>query len=602
MNQPESPRLASLLLPLAGLALFLKMAAFNSLLGPNTVQWLWAGAGMAAIAVLAVAWVAFLPSRWRWGALLAAHATGSLLVLADLWYWRHFGEVFPMGALSYGSQAIGVSSSVWAIAKPEDLLFVADWLVLAALTPFAARPLAWAPRLPRRAIAALMAGALGTIATSLGAFERIHPHAMEGGWNPRYIASTIGVGPYHLVDAYYTSRARQADSLDDDTLDRLAGWVAEQNRRRAPAAMPLAAGKNLIAIQVEALQAFAVGLEIEGRPVTPHLNRLAAQGLFAPNVYAQTRDGNTSDSEFMVNTGLYAAPRGAAFVRFAGNAYDALPAALRDRGYATVAMHANTPGFWNRYTMYRTLGFDRFESAEDYAQTDYVELGLSDEAFFAQSAEKIAALPRPFFAWMVTMSSHHPFEGAARLSDLDTGALEGTRLGNYLKSIHYADAQVGAFVADLERRGLWDQSVVVLFGDHTGVQPEDRDALFALTGTDPASPHAWRSLQKVPLIIHAPGLAPQRIELAAGQLDILPTVAGLYGLSFPLAFGQDLRTATSGFVVFGDGSFIAGDRFGEAGSPEALVARDHQAHSATILQHDLALRLQERLIRLAKLP
>ena len=39
------------------------------------------------------------------------------------------------------------------------------------------------------------------------------------------------------------------------------------------------------------------------------------------------------------------------------------PAALRDRGYATVAMHANTPGFWNRYAMYRTLGFDRFESA-----------------------------------------------------------------------------------------------------------------------------------------------------------------------------------------------------------------------------------------------
>ena len=50
--------------------------------------------------------------------------------------------------------------------------------------------------------------------------------------------------------------------------------------------------------------------------------------------------------------------------------------------------------------------------------------------------------------------------------------MEGTKLGNYLKSVHYADYALGIFFEELEKNGLLDNTVIVLYGDHDARLPE----------------------------------------------------------------------------------------------------------------------------------
>jgi phosphoglycerol transferase MdoB-like AlkP superfamily enzyme len=604
------------LLPIALIALYWKFTAFNALISPGGVGLPVANQAILAACVLLVAPILFAPAGWRLPLLLVVDAVLSSLALADTLYLRYFGELAPASALFHGSQGVQVAGSVRDLLRPSDAMILADLPLLVAALVLTRRwkPTPW----PLGRVAAAGLGVAGLIGPSVvltgvvGDFDRAHPDALEGAWNPTYVAASIGALPYHGIDAYHALAARAPADGPPHEVAAIADWLARKNLPEAANRdWAIASGKNLIMVQVEALQGFTVGLTIGGQPVTPNLNRLAGQSLYFSNIYGQTKHGNTSDSEFMANTSLYPATRGAAFVRFSGNAFESLPGALKERGYQTVAMHANSPGFWNRQAMYASLGFSRFESVRDYTPEDVVGLGLSDRAFFDQSLEKLTRLQAPFYSWLVTMSSHHPYHEAAALSPLDVGDLEGTRLGHYLKAIHYADAQLGRFRAGLEQRGLWDRSVVVVLGDHPGVQREDAEALVALTGNQVEGPFAWRSLQKIPVMIHLPkGARKGRIEVAGGHVDVLPTVSNLLGLPSPHAFGQDLLRAQPGFVVFNDGSFVSGDTFcdpregqaydvatGARRDPaphlaKAPLAQRHLGYSGEILTFDLGDRLR----------
>ncbi|MNL71465.1 hypothetical protein D3C87_1966180 [compost metagenome] len=97
------------------------------------------------------------------------------------------------------------------------------------------------------------------------------------------------------------------------------------------------------------------------------------------------------------------------------------------------------------------------------------------------------------------------------------------------------------------------------------------------------------------MIVHVPGMAPQRHTVAGGQIDILPTLAGLFDLDFPIAFGQDLLQGPDGFVALKDGSYLPGT------SQEAddVRWRQHQQLNARILSANLVPALRDRLGRVS---
>ena len=63
-------------------------------------------------------------------------------------------------------------------------------------------------------------------------------------------------------------------------------------------------GKNVIAIHAESLQTFTLGLEFNGKEVTPNINKLTKEGIYFNNFYAQVGVGTSSDTEFTYATSL----------------------------------------------------------------------------------------------------------------------------------------------------------------------------------------------------------------------------------------------------------------------------------------------------------
>src|SRR5690606_5614209 len=122
--------------------------------------------------------------------------------------------------------------------------------------------------------------------------------------------------------------------------------------------------RNLIIVQLESFQNFLIGLEIGGHEITPRLNELIKDSFYFSNVYQSIGQGNTSDAEFVVNTGFYPPAQAAASQAYGNKELPGLPRLLSDRGYAALTFHTNDVKFWNRVQMYPALGFNRYFDME----------------------------------------------------------------------------------------------------------------------------------------------------------------------------------------------------------------------------------------------
>lgn len=305
---------------------------------------------------------------------------------------------------------------------------------------------------------------------------------------------------------------------------------------------------NLIVIQMESVQNFALNTSADGKPLTPVLNKLSKESLYFPYIFQQIGSGNTSDAEFIVNTSIY--PVGAAPMshKFGNKELPSLARILHDRGYASSTFHVNDASFWDRDEMYPALGFDRYYDKPYFPQGIFNRFGASDEDLYRVAVNKMKTLNKhnnKFYAQLITVSSHSPFtipEDSKHLRlSLKSG---GKKLEDYLTAINYADYALGKFIGRLKDTGLWEQSVVVVYGDHFGLNKKKYDPK-KISKALGINYHKQISTFNVPLLIHVPGVNHTKaIGQVGGQIDILPTIANIMGIDLQkegfTAFGQDL--------------------------------------------------------------
>lgn len=329
----------------------------------------------------------------------------------------------------------------------------------------------------------------------------------------------------------------------------------------------VAEGRNLIVIQLESFQNFLIDRRCGGVEITPNLNRLIrGDSIYFDNYFMQVSFGNTSDAEFATNNSIYGSAEYYTYSLYQNNHYRGLPVLLRERGYDTAAFHGYKKEFWNREAAYPSQGFRRFYSERDFSFDEILGFGIRDDEFFEQSVGYMKRLSRPFYAFLVTLSSHHPYtipDSEPKLP-LRPG-VKSDLVYDYINSVHFADKCLGEFIDKLKENGLYDNSILAIYGDHFGLSAEDREiqrSMTRLLGRE----YTVDQMANIPLIIHIPGEdVHQTRSIAGGQLDFLPTIAYLMGFETldTLYLGQNLMTAESGFVAqamyFPVGSFIRDD-------------------------------------------
>lgn len=332
----------------------------------------------------------------------------------------------------------------------------------------------------------------------------------------------------------------------------------------------IAEGRNVIVIQVEALQNFVVGTCYNGQEITPNLNKLIANDSFYfENYYYQIGGGNTSDAEFTVNNSLFAPERSSGYVKYTENKYYGLPYLLKDNGYTgSYVFHGYISEFWNREIAYPYQGFDDYTSLEDLEQTDMFEIGLSDMEFFRQSVDILETYEEPFHAFLITVSSHYPYGIPLKDREIELDSDdEGTLFGLYLQAINYADRAIGEFISLLKEKGIYDNSIIVIYGDHYALHNTDAAVstrVAEMIGRD----YTIFDVFNVPMIINIPGMGrTETISTAGAHVDVLPTLLCLLGIHNDKAvmFGTNLLEADEGFVCekthLSIGSFISDNVF-----------------------------------------
>ncbi|MDA2038435.1 LTA synthase family protein [Bacillus cereus] len=404
---------------------------------------------------------------------------------------------------------------------------------------------------------------VGVFFANLHLAEKERPELLTRSFDRVMLVKNLGLYTHQVYDLTLQVKAGSQKALADSSkLQETENYVKANQSEPNPNMFGAAKGKNVIVVTLESLQTFLIGAKVNGEEVTPFLNEFINESYYFDNFFHQTGQGKTSDSEFLIDTSLYPLNRGSVFFTHGNNDYTATPEILRQQGYFTSVFHANNATFWNRNIMYSALGYDRYYNELDYKITPETNLnwGLKDIEYFDQSVDILKTVDQPFYARFLTLTNHYPFT-----YDEDTKFIEPYDSGNgvfdrYIVTARYLDESIKKFIERLKAEGMYDDSIIVLYGDHYGISEKHNRAMAQFLEKDQITEFDTLNLQRTPLYIHMPGQTEgETISKPTGQIDIKPTILNLLGIDTTndIRFGHDMfSNEYTGFVVLRDGSFI----------------------------------------------
>ncbi|WP_018662237.1 LTA synthase family protein [Heyndrickxia acidiproducens] len=506
----------------------------------------------------------FFKGKMRAGMLIAVDAVLSILLYANVCYYRFFNDFITMPVLSQTKNFGDLGGSAVALMKPYDILYFLDTFIIAALI-LSKTVKVNMERVNRRSLTGLCIAAVAFFVFNLGLAEADRPQLLTRTFDRNYIVKYLGMYNYTIYDAIQTTKSTaQRAMADSSDVSDVENYVKANYTEPNPAYFGKAKGMNVIYVSLESFQNFMINYKLDGKEVTPFLNSLAKDKntFYFDNFFHQTGQGKTSDAEFMMENSLFPLPTGSVFTTKAQNTYQAAPAILSQRGYTTAVFHGNYKTFWNRDEMYKSFGYDRFFDAKyyDMSEENTINYGMKDKPWFKESMKYLNSLPQPFYTKFITLSNHFPFELDEQDIDFPKGDFGDKTVNNYFQTAHYMDEAMKEFFTYLKQSGLYDNTVIVLYGDHYGISENHNAAMAKVLGVDQITPYINAQLQKVPLFIHVPGVKGGVNHTYGGEIDVMPTVMHLLGIDTKdyIQFGSDLLSKQRRQIIaFRNGDFVS---------------------------------------------
>ena len=255
----------------------------------------------------------------------------------------------------------------------------------------------------------------------------------------------------------------------------------------------------------------------------------------------------TADSEFSTVTSLYPVENGMAYSRYYKNNYDDIFKMFHNKDYTTSYMHGNYGNFWNRTNVYNNMKVDYIELKDKFLDISENIMGyLSDELLYKQAVQKLKEYDNPFISYVVAASSHTGFtlDGLQDKSkvNINVGKYKDTFFGNYLESVNYADYAFGIFIQELKNASLYDNSVIILYGDHNGLDMYNNEMIEFLKELDSNLTDTDIKLNYIRVLagMRIPGINNLRIDKPVSKLDIKPTLAYLCNTEEGVSLGTNM--------------------------------------------------------------
>ena len=476
-----------------------------------------------ALVLLSPYWL--LRSRWRWLVWVP-------LVLLTVWclmqvcYCRAYDDLMPVRSLAMtGNVNRTLVDSFLSLLCWRDLLLVVPVVLLLAwqlIAMGAENATSRFKPFSTTMLAALLTATMG-YATPDGNYEKRFLYNFS---NRDYFALN-GLIPYCTYSFYQAvSHHHTITAADRSTINGFLQAQCPQYADNRYCSNPLQ--RNLVLIIVESLHSWPIGMQVDGREVTPRLNRLiGSEGvIYAPHVLFQTGHGHSSDAHFMYNTGLLPLRDDVVSVFYGDGPYPSLADALT--GYDCRMIVCDDKGYWNQAVTSQSYGFKQLYAREHLAASGALQRhsSVDDAAMTDFAATLLPQLRHPFFLEMVTMTMHTPYpQDKVRHSwILDSDTLNAEARG-YLNCVNLTDSCIGAFIDALHLNGIDNNTVVAIVSDHTQLY---RNRVMGVSDYD-ASPDDWG----IPLLISGCDTT-LHYGPVIGQVDVFPTLLDVMGAnSYP---------------------------------------------------------------------
>lgn len=510
---------------------------------------------------------------------------------ANLIYCRtYFTAIPPEGYLLAGNMA-DYTNSIWSNLRWSDLGFVC---ILVAIALHRKKS-----DLPNKSYAlksyAATTGVFGLLSyiyvLCLGGFYNAYNSMVQ-----LWMTYTSGVPTYTLAGhiAFKIMEEKKLQNLNPEELKAIDEWLIEHKERYTPNLCEKPK-KNVVLLICESLESWPIGLEIEGREITPYLNSLVndSNTFYAPHVLTQVCSGHSIDGQLIYTTGLLPTSNTVYSMKYADRNYPSLNKILKkDRNAKSILMTTDKPITWNMMAVEKAFEYDTVLHRHNWKSDEIMNRNITDGSFFRQSLNELKKgelWPEytPAMLTFITFSGHHPF---IMRDDLKDPKFEISQMGlpkileRYINVTHYVDSQLGAAVDYIKGRKDYEDTMIVILGDHEGLATDRKDILNA---SEFARKHVGKGRYTPMIVLNSP--VKGRYENVMGQIDVFPTLLDMLGVSSDgwRGVGVSVLDASKPNVAF-SAIPLATDGDAENCSTEELEhLRGAQSVSEKIITYDL---------------
>ena len=498
----------------------------------------------------------------------------TLYLIAQDIYLRAFGQYFRLStALNLYKEAAQVSDSIFPFIKATDIIPFIILLIITILYIFIYYR--YERRLERCNIQRLLAIPIIILSIIAYGFYTKSVKAMEEDYAPwlmhldyyyyRDIPSTNDfVSRFGKLTLLYRDVEIELTPADVDK-EEIANFLNEREDLSEDMMSGIFKDKDVILIQAESFNDIAIDEEL-----TPTLYKLKYEGIDIEGFDTPLLSGSTSDTEFLANTSLIPTTGGACYER-ANNTYPTTLAKIfKEAGYDTYAFHNSIAEYYNRDDLFINWGYDKYYAREALGQ----DTTLSDAELVDEIAEVLKETASPYMAYWITFSGHQPYgkeEVGVSASDLERVYAKYPELSedyaSYFAKNMDLDRAISYLMAELS-----EDTVFIFFGDH---QAKELDLTEGSEVYDMLKKEYDESLEATDLFIYYEGIEPLVYKKTATALDILPTLADLFALSYD----QDTILGSNIFDSDHDGFYF---------DEEGTIKTDEFSYVGGILQSDVA--------------
>ena len=507
--------------------------------------------GTSIFVVTFICIICVLPNKARTISTVVLDLLLSILLVSDNLYYTYSSSVLSiaqMTNLQYGEEIMG---TIPMLVEFGQILYFIDIILIAVLLLTKILKIEKKKKANWKTNSLRIISAIVAICLFFTVDAKYVKQAGEDPYNKDTQVKKGTIYGYHISDIESLINIKKSAKYDEKEemlkdYEKLKSEYAKKYGESNYNLEGIAKGKNVIMLQLESIQEFVIGKTINGKEITPNLNKFIDENIEFSNMFMQSYS-TTADSEFSTVTSLYPMENGMSYSRYYSNKYDDIFTMFSNVGYDTSYMHGNYGYFWNRENVYTSFGVNHLELKDAFQDTSENIMGyLSDELLYKQAVEKLKTYDMPFFSFIVSASSHTGFtldglEDEGKVS-IDVGKYKDTFFGNYLESVNYADYAFGTFIEELKEADLYDDTIILIYGDHNGIDMYNEEMLDFLRQINQNLNDVDIKLNYIRVVcsMKIPGIENLKIEKPVNKLDIKPTFEYLINGKAGVSLGTNM--------------------------------------------------------------